>query len=148
MHGLMLAVLIVAAVAQTLATGAPETAPQRAIASPAPDAPPVIDIALRMVRAAVGGSSIARSAVRGDEPAFLYAGLGPCVVGAAAEDPAREHSMTWRASGRVRSVERGIAVADVEWQRLEYRPAGTRGRASCAHDADAAARGTRRRRLR
>jgi hypothetical protein len=77
-----------------------------------------------MVRAAAGGSSLARSAVRGDEQAFLYAGLGPCGVGARNDDPAREHSITWRASGRVRSVERGIAVADVEWQRLDYQPAG------------------------
>jgi hypothetical protein len=84
----------------------------------------VIDIALRLVRASSGGSSIARSAVRGDEQAFVYSGLGPCIVGAAAEDPARENSLTWRASGRVRSVEHGIAVADVEWQRLEYRPSG------------------------
>ena len=115
MRPLMLVVLILAAVPQMPARGAP---------AQAPNAPPVIDIALRIVRAAVGGSSIARSAVRGDTPAFLYAGLGPCGVGAGTEDPAREPSITWRASGRVRSVERGIAVADVEWQRLEYRPAG------------------------
>jgi hypothetical protein len=55
---------------------------------------------------------------------FLYAGLGPCRVGASPDDRAHENTLTWRASGRVRSVERGIAVADVEWQRLEYRPAG------------------------
>jgi hypothetical protein len=30
----------------------------------------------------------------------------------------------WRAAGRVRSIDRGIGVADVEWQRVEYRPAG------------------------
>jgi hypothetical protein len=106
MHALMLAVLMAAAVPQT------------------PEAPPVIDIALRMVRASVGGSSIARSAARGDEQSFLYARLGSCSMGQANEDPSHEHSTTWRASGRVRSVERGIAVADVEWQRLEYRPAG------------------------
>jgi hypothetical protein len=93
---------------------------------PAPDqnAPPVIDIALRMVRAAAGGSSIARTAARGDQPAFLYARLGSCGMGASNEDPAYEHSIAWRATGRVRSVERGIAVADVEWQRLEHRPVG------------------------
>jgi hypothetical protein len=89
-----------------------------------PNAPPIVDMALRTVRAGAGGSSIARSGVRGDEQAFLYAGLGPCIVGAAGEDRAEENSITWRASGRVRSVERGIAVADVEWQRLEYRTAG------------------------
>jgi hypothetical protein len=126
MYGLILAVLAVAAVPQTLATGPPETAAQGAIGSPVPaqDAPPVIDIALRMVRAAAGGSSTARSAARGDEHAFLYARLGTCAMGAGSADPAREQSITWRASGRVRSVERGMAVADVEWQRLEYRPAG------------------------
>jgi hypothetical protein len=124
----MLAVLVLnaAALPQAQATDPPDPASQGAIGSPAPsqDARPVIDIALRMVRAGVGGSSIARSASRGDEQAALYAGLGPCRVGAASEDPAHENSIAWRASGRVRSVERGIAVADVEWQRLEYRPAG------------------------
>lgn len=85
---------------------------------------PIIDIALRIVRAGSGGSSIARSAVRGDETATVYAGLGPCRVGAAREDPADENSLSWRARGLLRSVEGGIATADVEWQRLEYRPAG------------------------
>jgi hypothetical protein len=123
---LLLAVLLMATVPQAQVTDPPQIASQGVIGFPAPaqDAPPVIDIALRQVRSFAGGSSIARSAVRGDESAFLYAGLGPCVVGASAEDPARENSLTWRASGRVRSVERGIAVADIEWQRLEYRPAG------------------------
>jgi hypothetical protein len=122
----MLAALLVAVVPHTLAGDAPKTASQGTPASPAtdPNAPPVIDIGLRLVRAAVGGSTIARSAVRGNEETFLYAGLGPCGVGARNEDPANEHSITWRASGRVRSVERGIAVADVEWQRIEYRLAG------------------------
>lgn len=89
-----------------------------------PNAPPVIDMALRLIRAGAGGSSIARSAARGDEPAFVYAGLGPCIVGAAATDWALANSSTWRASGRVRSVEGGIATADVEWQRIDYRPNG------------------------
>ena len=128
MHELILAlaVLVAAAVPQTTATGARGTPSLPAIPSPTAnqDGLPVIDIALRTVRAAAGGSSIARSAARGDAPAFLYAGLGPCVVGASSEDPAHLNSIAWRASGRVRSVERGIAVADVEWQRLEYRPAG------------------------
>ena len=126
MHGLMLAVLVSVIAPPTGAMAAPETALQQVVELPAPDpnAPPVVDMALRIVRAGVGGSSIARSAARGDEPAFLYAGLGPCRVGASMEDPAAENSMTWRASGRVRSVDRGIAVADVEWQRLEYRPDG------------------------
>jgi hypothetical protein len=110
MHGSILAALIVTAIPQLPAT--------------APDAPPIVDVALRTVRAASGGSSIARSAARGDRPVFLYAGLGPCPVGASYEDRAHQNTLTWRASGRVRSIERGIAVADVEWQRLEYRPAG------------------------
>ena len=129
MRGLILAVLVAAAVPQMPPTGASETAlPGGAFGRPPPvpdqNAPPVIDIALRMVRAAAGGSSIARTAARGDQPAFLYARLGSCGIGASNEDPAHEHSIAWRASGRVRSVERGIAVADVEWQRLEHRPVG------------------------
>jgi hypothetical protein len=127
-HGWLLAALVVAAVPQTRAAGASATPAQGArgvqALAPDPNAPPVIDIALRMVRASSGGSSTARSAVRGDDQAFVYAGLGPCIVGASREDSAHENSITWRASGRLRSVERGIAVADVEWQRLEYRPAG------------------------
>ena len=126
MHALMFAGFLVAAAAQTPATDARPTQPQGVVVIPTPDpnAPPVIDIALRMVRAAVGGSSIARSAARGDEKAFLYARRDTCLMGASAEDPAHEHSVSWRASGRVRSVERGITLADVEWQRLEYRPTG------------------------
>jgi hypothetical protein len=113
MVGRVFGLLVVVAVA----------APQTALGS-GQDAPPVVDIALRQIRASSGGSSIARSMVGAAGPAFLYAGLGPCVVGASAADPARENSLTWRTSGAVRSVERGIAVADVEWQRIEYRPAG------------------------
>jgi hypothetical protein len=129
MHGLLFAVLLSASLPQLAAVEPPPVAQQRgALANPFPppdpNAPPVIDIAMRIVRASAGGSSIARSAARADEQAYLYAGLGPCVMGAGGEDPARENSITWRASGRVRSVERGIAVADVEWQRVEYRPSG------------------------
>jgi hypothetical protein len=93
-------------------------------ASSSQDASPIIDIALRMIRATSGGSSIARSAARGGEAAFLYARLDTCGIGAASEDPMHGTSVSWRASGRVRSVERGIAVADVEWQRLDYRTDG------------------------
>jgi hypothetical protein len=121
-----LAALLAAAAPQTTAAGARGTPSESAtpLSAPDQDGPPVVDIALRTIRTAAGGSSIARSAARGDAAAFLYAGLGPCIVGASAEDPAHPNSITWRASGRVRSVERGIAVADVEWQRLEYRPSG------------------------
>jgi hypothetical protein len=111
MHAFVIGTLVVFAVA------APPPAP-------AQDAPPVIDIALRQIRASSGGSSIARSMVRDSGQSFLYAGLGPCIIGASDSDRAQENSVTWRASGTVRSVERGIAVADVEWQRIEYRPAG------------------------
>ena len=104
MHGVILAALMVAAVAQTPATDAPATVPQGVIGISAqdPNASPVIDLGLRMVRAGVGGSSIARSAVRGDEQAFLYAGLGPCLVGAAAEDPG--HAQPHVARERSRAI--------------------------------------------
>ena len=125
---LMLAALLATAVATMPGRDVVAAMPQgtQGVRLPAPDpnAPPVIDVALRLVRASSGGSSTARSAARDGEPAFIYAGLGPCVVGAAREDPAHAHSFTWRANGQVRSVERGVAVADVEWQRLEYRPDG------------------------
>ncbi|HEX5071163.1 MAG TPA: hypothetical protein VFV78_13180 [Vicinamibacterales bacterium] len=98
------------------------TAPQLPMV--APDAPPIVDMAVRLIRAGSGGSSLARSASRDGQPAYVYSGLGPCIVGAAAQDPARENSSSWRATGRVRSVERGIAIADVEWQRIDYRATG------------------------
>lgn len=93
--------------------------------APPPDAPPVIDMALRIVRASAGGSSIARSASRANVPAYVYAGLDDCRIGAAQNDPAHDHSISWLATGRVRSVDRGIAVADVEWQRLNHNSGAT-----------------------
>jgi hypothetical protein len=111
----MLRAWVLAAFAATVAPQTPAVAP---------DAPPIIDIAVRLIRAGSGGSSIARSASRDGQPAYVYSGLGPCIVGAAADDPARENSSSWRANGRVRSVERGMAVADVEWQRIDYRGSG------------------------
>ena len=89
-----------------------------------PNAPPIIDIALRQIRVGSGGSSLARSGVRGGESSYVYTGLGPCIVGAAATDPARVNSSTWRANGRVTSVVSGMAYADIEWQRIDYRPTG------------------------
>ena len=91
--------------------------------TPVPPAP-IIDMALRVVRAGSGGSSIAQSGARGDETATVYAGLGPCRIGAAADDPSDENSLAWRASGRVKSVEGGIATAEVAWQRVDYRTTG------------------------
>ena len=126
MQGPLIAILMLSALLQVPALDVGANLAQSASSLPTSDqnAPPVIDIALRMVRVAAGGSSIARSAARADGNTFLYARLGSCVMSASEEDPFHEDSVVWRASGRVRSIERGIAVADVEWQRLEHRPTG------------------------
>lgn len=130
MHGGLIGVLVVAMAASPPANAsATRQSPAQTVVSPQlpapdPNAPPVVDIALRQILASSGGSSIARSMSRGNADAFLYAGLGPCIVGASQSDRAAENSVTWRASGNVKSVERGIGVAEVEWQRIEYRPSG------------------------